>query len=118
MEGTEAVNPTRYQPCKGLAGAQDWALDPVCHPECSGEAVLGSCSCCHPGEGVGGTEPTMDPCDATFPCAGMGSPSQPSPGCSVTYVDLSSVEPILVDDPGNEAEASEPSKCPWMSRVG
>lgn len=52
------------------------------------------------------------------PCAGTGSLSRPSPGHSVIYVDLSSVEPILVDDPGNETEASEPGKCPWTSQVG
>lgn len=52
------------------------------------------------------------------PCAGTGSPPQPSPGHGVTYVDLSSVEPVLVDDPGNETEASEPGPCPWTSGVG
>lgn len=70
------------------------------------------------GKGLGGQSPPWTHVMPLAPSAGMGSPSQPSPGHSVTYIDLSSVEPILVDDPGNEAEASEPSKCPWTSRVG
>lgn len=88
----------------------------VCHPDCSGEAVLCLCSRCLPGEGVVGAEPTTDPCDV--PCPGTGSPPRPSPGHWVTYVDLSSVEPVLVDDPGNEAKASEPGSAPARAERG
>lgn len=70
------------------------------------------------GKGLRGQSPPRPRVMPLAPCSGLESPSQPSPGHSVTYVDLSSVEPVLVDDPGNEAEASEPGKCPWTSRVG
>lgn len=70
------------------------------------------------GKGLGGQSQPRSRMMPLAPCAGTGSLSRPSPGHSVTYVDLSSVEPILVDDPGNEMEASEPGKCPWTNQVG
>lgn len=88
---------------------------------CATQIALEKLYCVHAlaatqGKGLEGQSPPWTRVMPLAPCAGMGSLSQPSPGHSVTYVDLSSVEPILVDDPGNEAEASEPS--PWSSGVG
>lgn len=61
-----------------------------------------------PGEGAGrGQTPTQSRPVPLAPRPDTGSLARPRPRHG-TYVDLSSVEPVLVDDPANEVKASEP----------
>lgn len=72
-----------------------------------------------PGEGAGrGQSKRWSHPVPLIPRPGTGSPVWPRSGHSGTYVDLGSVEPVLVDNPANEVEASEPGLCHQPRGIG